>query len=213
MLLVLALVAGASGAYLLFGDWLREVQYRGPVPTLLLDPAQAKSIAPVAISPERIVVEAAGVNTIIEPAQASEQLNRFTGNVVSTFPVPGGPFTTVWWEEGPAPGESGLAVILGHSRGQSSSVFGDLPDLEAGAVVGVVGSSAADDEVVARYLVTQVVTDIPKDDEGALRAVLDAAPVGATLALITCSGDIDETLSSHEDNTVVFATLEGMYTG
>ena len=40
-----------------------------------------------------------------------------------------------------------------------------------------------------------------------------AAPAGATLALITCSGDIDETLSSHEDNTVVFATLEGMYTG
>lgn len=131
--------------------------------------------------------------------------------MVATFPVPGGPNTTVWWEEGPMPGSDGVAVVLGHTRASGSAVFDDLPDLTSGAPLGITGRSPDGTEVVARYVVADVVTGISKSDPDALRAVLGSPPSGAALALITCSGEIDGDLSSREDNTVVFATLEAMY--
>lgn len=211
LLLLGAILTGGGGAYLLAGDWLREMQYRGDVPALVAEPDEAQAVAARRLVPNRIVIDAAGVNTIVEPAAATYRVNRFTGAAVSTFPVPGGPFTTVWWEEGPAPGEDGLAVILGHTRGESASVFADLPGLQAGDIIGLIGTSPIDNQTVARYHVADVVTGIAKSDEMALRHVLDNAPEGASLALITCSGDVHKNLSSHTDNTVVFATLEGMY--
>jgi hypothetical protein len=177
------------------------------------DPVRATRLpSTVPLQPDRIDIPAAGVSTIVEPASATDELNAFTGEVVSTFPVPGGPFTTVWWEEGPQPGASdGVAVILGHTRPSGRAVFNDLPTLEPGAVLGVSGHSTAGEPVVARYLVTDVVTDIPKSDDSALRAVLDSPPTGVSLALITCSGEVDRSRSARSDNTVVFATLEGVY--
>ena len=174
-------------------------------------PDEGERLAAQAVLPERIDIPEADVNTIVEPAKATEQLNRFTGEVVLTFPVPGGPFTTVWWEEGPAPGEDGLAVVLGHTRAKAASVFGQLADLRGGEVIGITGRTAQGEKVVARYLVTEVVTDIPKSDDRALRSVLDSAPGGATLALITCGGEVDQVLASQTENAVVFATLEGVY--
>lgn len=208
---MLALVAAASGAYLLLGDTLRAAQYAGATPRAVEHPGDSHRLAPEAIVPERIDIPAAEVNTIVEPAPATEELNRFTGEMALTFPVPGGPFTTVWWEEGPAPGEDGLAIVLGHTRASAASVFGQLADLTGGEVIGISGVTAQGEPVLARYLVTSVVTDIPKADDGALRAVLDSAPGDATLALITCGGEVDQVLSSHSKNAVAFATLEGMY--
>ncbi|MCA1783447.1 MAG: class F sortase [Dermatophilaceae bacterium] len=204
-------MVAATGAYLLLGDTIRAARYAAPAPAVVEQPSDDARIATSAIRPERIDLPAAGVSTIVEPAPATEELNAFTGEVVSTFPVPGGPFTTVWWEEGPRPGEDGLAVILGHTRAAGAAVFNDLPVIDAGAPLGVTGRTDAGDEVVARYVVSEVVTAIPKEDAVALRAVLDAPPPGATLALITCSGEVDAELDSREDNTVVFATLEGAY--
>lgn len=206
-----ALAAAASGAYLLLGDTLRAAQYAGATPEAVEHPDDAHRLVAESIVPQRIDIPAAEVNTIVEPAKASEQLNRFTGELALTFPVPGGPFTTVWWEEGPAPGEDGLAVVLGHTRASAASVFGNLADLTAGDVVGISGVTRGGEAVVARYLVRTVVADIPKADDSALRSVLDGAPGDATLALITCGGEVDHVLSSHSSNAVVFATLEGMY--
>lgn len=211
LLTVLALLAAASGAYLLLGDTLRAAQYAGHTPRVVEHPDDGRQLLRAAIVPERIDIPAADVNTIVEPASASEELNRFTGEVALTFPVPGGPFTTVWWEEGPAPGGEGLAVVLGHTRAAGASVFGELADLTGGEAIGITGRTGLGEQVVARYLVSSVVTDIPKADDQALRAVLDNAPSGATLALITCGGELDQVLSSQTENAVIFATLEGMY--
>ena len=202
---------GATGAYLLLGDTLRALRYAAPAPAVIADPGAGSPVATEAITPTRVHVPTIGVSTIVEPAPATEELNPFTGQVVSTFPVPGGPHTTVWWEEGPRPGEDGLAVVLGHTRASGSAVFDDLPDLESGDAVGLTGVTADGAEVVARYRVADVVTGVSKSDPDALRAVLENPPTGTVLALITCSGEIDDDLSSREDNTVVFATLEAMY--
>ncbi|KAB7743541.1 sortase [Nostocoides sp. F2B08] len=212
LLLALALVAGATGAYLLAGDTLRALRYATPAPAVIVDPGAGSPVATGPITPTRIHIPAIGVRTIVEPAPATEEPNPFTGDVVSTFPVPGGPHTTVWWEEGPMPGSDGLAVVLGHTKAFGSAVFDDLPDLDPGVPVGITGRTAGGAEVIARYVVADVVTGISKSDPDALRAVLESPPPGAALALITCSGEIDGRLSSREDNTVVFATLEGTYT-
>ena len=211
MLVALGLLAAAAGAYLLLGDTLRAARYAAPTPAVLADPGGGVRLPTTGLLPARIDLPAAGISTIVEPAGATEALNAFTGEVVTTFPVPGGPFTTVWWEEGPRPGEDGLAVVLGHTRAARAAVFNDLLGVEPGAPVGITGSTDAGEEVVARYVIGSVVTGIAKADPSALRAVLDSPPPGASLALITCSGDVDEDRSSREDNTVVFATLEGIY--
>ena len=151
------------------------------------------------------------MNTIVEPAGALDALNPHTGQVVPTFPVPGGPFTTVWWQEGAAPGDDGMAVILGHARSGRAAVFNELGSLEPGDVVGVPGVNPTGQDVVARYLVSEVVAQVSKADPKALPHVLARAPGGAVLALITCSGDVDSELESFTDNTVIFATLEGVY--
>lgn len=211
LLLALAVIAAAAGAYLLLGDVLRAAQYAAPTPVAVAQPSAGKRVPTRSITPERIDLPSANVSTIVEPAPATEEVNAFTGEVVSTFPVPGGPLTTVWWEEGPRPGEEGLAVILGHARAAGAAVFNDLPLLDPGVPIGVTGRTESGEQVVARYVVSEVVTGIPKSDEAGLRAVLDAAPGGATLALITCSGEVDETRSARKDNTVVFATLDAVY--
>jgi len=226
ILTILAVIAGVSGAYLLLGDTFRAAQYSSSTPQAIEEPNLGVPLppreAPVdqpesdvhareGIHPERIDIPDAKVNTIVEPAAASERVNPFTGETVLTFPVPGGPFTTVWWEEGPAPGEDGMAVILGHTRSKGASVFEHLADLDEGAAIGVSGLTESGETVVARFIVTSVVTEIPKSDDSALRSVLDTAPADTGLALITCGGEVDQILSSHSDNTVVFATLDAVY--
>ena len=152
-----------------------------------------------------------GVNTTVKARPSTTEFNPFLGQDALTFPVPDDAFTTVWWDEGPLPGDGGLAIILGHARTPRAAVFNDLPDVGEGATMGLTGRTADGKAVAGRYRVDQVVTGISKTDADALRAVLDNPPAGSTLALITCSGAIDEVLSSRVDNTVVFATLIGMY--
>lgn len=177
-------------------------------PRELRDPP-ASLVVPFA--PTQIFVPDAEVNTTVDPRPATEEFNPFLGGVVRTFPVPDGPFTTVWWDEGPRPGDDGLAVILGHTRTPRAAVFNDLPGLTQGAQVALSGLTDDGEAVVARYVVEKVVTGISKTDEEALRDVLVSPPERVDLALITCSGVVDERLSSRTDNTVVFASLVGMY--
>jgi sortase (surface protein transpeptidase) len=201
-----------TGAYLLLADPIRALRYATPAPAVVVDPGAGSPVATEPMTPTRIHVPAIDVSTIVEPAPATQDLNPFTGDVVSTYPVPGGPHTTVWWEEGPMPGQDGLAVVLGHTRASGAAVFDDLPELEAGEPIGLTGRTPDGEEVVARYVVDEVVTGISKSDPDALRTVLANAPPGAGLALITCSGEIDGELSAREDNTVAFARLDAMYT-
>ncbi|MDO5502606.1 MAG: sortase [Actinomycetia bacterium] len=169
-----------------------------------------QQVATRPLTPDQIVIPASNVNTVVTPASAVLQPAGSSGQPVLSFPVPDSAWTTVWWQDGPAPGADGLAVILGHAQGQRSTAFGAVADLREGAVIGIMGASEGE-HVVADYRVLTVVTGVAKADANALRAVLDDAPEGAALALITCSGEIDEALGSHRDNTVVFATLSGMY--
>ena len=65
-----------------------------------------------------------------------------------------------WWQTGPAPGESGGAVIAGHVNGDGKpAVFAELPTLEVGAEVDV----RREDGSVATFVVRSK-EQFPKDD-------------------------------------------------
>ena len=108
---------------------------------------------------------------------------------------------TGWYRYGPAPGQRGAAVILGHVDSLTGiSVFFYLKDLHAGDKVYV---TLADGKV-ATFAV-----------DGVQKVAKDAFPTARvygkadypSLRLITCGGPFDEATGHYLDNIIVYAHL------
>ena len=103
-----------------------------------------------------------------------------------------------WYRYGPAPGERGPAVLLGHvdsGRG-GPGVFYRLRALRPGDPVRVTRS----DRTVARFRVTSV-EDVPKRNFPTARVYGDLDHAG--LRLITCGGTFDRARASYTSNIIV----------
>jgi sortase (surface protein transpeptidase) len=116
--------------------------------------------------------------------------------------VPPEDFATAgWFTGGPAPGETGPAVIAGHVDSyRGPAVFFRLAELEEGDEVLVDRA----DGTAARFTVTAV-DRYPKDDFPTDQ-VYGPAP-RPELRLITCGGEFDPDARSYRDNVVVSAAL------
>jgi len=110
---------------------------------------------------------------------------------------------TGWYQYGPAPGQRGPAVILGHVDSLTGiSVFYDLRNLHAGDKVYV---TLADGKVAAFAV------------DGLQKVAKDAFPTAAvyrkdgypSLRLITCGGAFDKAAGHYVDNIIVYAHLIG----
>ncbi len=108
---------------------------------------------------------------------------------------------TGWYQYGPAPGQPGPAVILGHVDSVTGiSVFYHLKDLRRGDRIYVTLA----DEKVAAFAV-----------DGVQKAAKDAFPTAAVYAegdypglrLITCGGPFDPTNGHYLDNIVIYAHM------
>ncbi len=108
---------------------------------------------------------------------------------------------TGWYQDGPAPGQRGPAVILGHVDSTVGiSVFYYLKDLQAGDKVYV---TLADGKVAAFAV------------DGLQKVAKDAFPTASvygkagypSLRLITCGGPFDKTTGHYADNVIVYAHL------
>jgi len=108
---------------------------------------------------------------------------------------------TGWYRYGPAPGQRGPAVILGHVDSLTSiSVFYYLKDLHKGDRVYV---TLADGKVAAFAV------------DGVQKVAKDAFPTATiygkarypTLRLITCGGPFDRATGHYVDNIIVYAHL------
>jgi LPXTG-site transpeptidase (sortase) family protein len=106
-----------------------------------------------------------------------------------------------WYRSGPAPGQRGPAVILGHVDSKTGiSVFYRLRDLHAGDRVYVTLA----DKKVAAFVV-----------DGLQKVAKDAFPTASvygqagypSLRLITCGGPFDQATGHYLDNIVVYAHL------
>ena len=108
---------------------------------------------------------------------------------------------TGWYQYGPAPGQPGPAVILGHVDSATGiSVFYHLKDLRRGDRIYV---TLADEKVTAFAV------------DGVQKAAKDAFPTAAVYAegdypglrLITCGGPFDLTTGHYLDNIVIYAHM------
>jgi sortase (surface protein transpeptidase) len=104
-----------------------------------------------------------------------------------------------WFSEGPAPGERGPAVIVGHVDSRNGpAVFHRLAELRAGDLVEVTRTDGS----AIRFAVTDT-----------FEAAKDAFPTeavygptaGPTLRLVTCTGAFDRASRHYVSNLIVYA--------
>ncbi|MGI5206750.1 class F sortase [Spirillospora sp. CA-108201] len=104
-----------------------------------------------------------------------------------------------WYQGGPAPGERGAAVILGHvDSAEGAAVFYDLGRLRPGHRVEV---SRADGRVAV--FTVESVERVPKGRFPTARVYGALDHPG--LRLVTCGGAFDRAERSYRDNVIVYA--------
>jgi len=190
---VLALTAAGAGALALVVPW-------GP-------PAPARAVAPAPGVPA-VNLEDGGTHRSPPPAEVRIPAVGIAGPVdpvgldtAGSLVPPEDTARAGWFAGGPAPGDVGPAVIVGHVDSyRGPGVFFRLRDLRPGDDIEV---RRADGSAV-HFAVTRVAR-YPKT------AFPTAAVYGSTpdaeLRLVTCGGAFDRAARSYLDNVVVYARL------
>jgi hypothetical protein len=113
--------------------------------------------------------------------------------------VPADPQRAGWSSQGPAPGDPGPAVLVGHVDSvDGPGVFAGLRTLKPGAEIRIRRA----DGTLAVFVVKQVQEHAKRDFP------TDAVYAGtgrSTLRLITCGGEFDRRSGRYRSNVVVFA--------
>ncbi|MEV6971632.1 class F sortase [Hamadaea sp. NPDC051192] len=146
--------------------------------------------------PVQLTIPAISVDAEVTPVGVDE-----AGEI--QVPPLSAPMIVGWYNHGPAPGEVGAAVLLGHvdAAPTGPAVFYDLGKVPVGAEVAV-------DRADRRTAVFTV--------EAVRAYAKDAFPSGdvyglaerAELRLVTCGGPFAD--GEYQDNVVVFAVLTGV---
>ena len=144
--------------------------------------------------PDRVIIPGIGVDASLIPLGLNSD---------GTVEVPSldDPLEAGWYHYGPAPGEIGPAVVLGHvdSR-REAGVFYRLHDVRPGDTAEI---GRTDGSRVA-FIVTRV-EQTPKTSFPT-QSVYGDTP-DPELRLITCGGSFDRARGSYRDNMIVFAVL------
>lgn len=188
-------------------------QSASAAPSQTSTPPVAVAPAPIAaavtpIVPRYLVVPAlkgpdgSELRTTVAQAPTVMAWDEFLGRSVPSFGVPpdSDMVTTTWWNDGPKPGDPGMAIVLGHTQIGAYGVFNDLGTLQSGADIFL-----SDGKTTLHFKVIVVQPGISKTDPTALQAALNSHPANAQLALLTCSGHFNGRES--EENTIAFASL------
>ncbi|GIH90747.1 class F sortase [Planobispora siamensis] len=110
-----------------------------------------------------------------------------------------------WYRHGPAPGQSGPAVITGHLDTRTGpAVFARLDEVRRGDQIHVMRSDGS----VAVFVVDKR-ERVAKEDFPTARVYGDVDYPG--LRLVTCGGVFDRGAHSYRDNTIVYAHLVRAY--
>jgi LPXTG-site transpeptidase (sortase) family protein len=118
-----------------------------------------------------------------------------------TLEVPTDFGDTGWFTEGPEPGETGAALIVGHLDSQAGpAVFYRLSALQPGDRIEITLKNGSTVRYVARWSKTVRKSEFPTK-------LVYARTKQPTLRLVTCAGELDEATGRHPDNYIVFATL------
>ncbi|MCZ7437402.1 class F sortase [Micromonospora sp. WMMC241] len=189
-------LAGATGVGLVSAG-LGSTSASPPQPGASAAPAteQPGSAGPTfpRSTPVRIAIPRIGVDADIVPVATDD-------NGALEVPPLERPEVAGWYRPGPAPGQAGNAVLVGHVDSQRGpAVFFDLGRLRPGDTVRIVRA----DGRTAAFTVDGVGA-YPKDRFPTERVYGGGA--AARLRLITCGGRFNPRTGSYPDNIVVFAT-------
>jgi sortase (surface protein transpeptidase) len=144
--------------------------------------------------PTRVSIPALGVRAkVVEVGRAPD------GSIAVPSSDPAK--ATGWYAPGPAPGERGTAVIVGHvDTASQPAIFEKLGDLRKGRIIEVKRT----DRRVATFKVDSVET-VPKTAFPTDR-IFQPAP-RPRLVLVTCGGAWVGGQIGYADNVIVYATL------
>ncbi|MEU6394567.1 class F sortase [Streptomyces sp. NPDC046939] len=164
----------------------------GDARTVVPSPSE-RTPAPEDAAPTRVTIPSLGVDSALLPLGLNED------GTVEVPPAEQG-MTAGWYTGGPAPGERGPAVIIGHNDTRfGKAVFHDLRKLRKGADITVRNSA----DKTVHFTVTSTETVSKKTFP--TRKVYGATNSRA-LRLITCDGAFDA--QGHPvDNLIVYAEL------
>ena len=119
-----------------------------------------------------------------------------------TLAVPADPQRAGWYSQGPAPGDPGPAVIVGHVDSyRGPGIFNRIRTLKKNDPIRIRRA----DGTLATFTVTMVRTYAKRQFPTKLVYVADKRP---SLRLITCGGEFDRRSKRYLSNTIVFATLK-----
>lgn len=158
-------------------------------------PVETDAVQNPAHYPERIRIPRLGIDAMVQHVGV---------NAGGNMAVPSNYTDTGWYKYGPAPGESGSAVIAGHvNNGLGlSGVFEHLSDLDVGDDIFV---TRADGKEV--HFVVAGTRAYPYDDAPA-EVIFN--PAGTPrLNLITCEGKWISETKTYDQRLVVFTKLAG----
>lgn len=157
-------------------------------PTLSTDVA-ADAPSPAA-PPVRLDVPAVGVSAPVGPVGLTAD---------GSVDVPPSAMAG-WYDEDPAPGAVGPAVLVGHVDSQAGpAVFYPLTGVHVGDLVTVTRADGS----LARFAISAV-TEVKKS--AFPTADVFGPTEGPSLRLITCTGDFDTTQGHYVDSLIVWAT-------
>jgi len=146
---------------------------------------------PVAQRPASLTIASIGVSTPLGDLGVAAD---------GTVEVPSNPSLAGWFDRGPAPGQQGPAVVLGHVDSTTGpAVFARLGQLRQGDPIVITRR----DGTVVTFTVDAVQT-VPKDHFPTAETY---GPVpGPALRLITCGGSYDHSRGGYQANVIVFAS-------
>lgn len=159
-------------------------------------PATSLSTPPPssAVRPDRIEIPAIGVAAPIGPV-------GLTADGALDVPPLDRPGDTGWYDQGPVPGETGPAVVVGHVDAAGPAVFFRLRELRPGDRITITRTDA----VTVAFRVVSV-EQVKKAEFPTDRVYGDLDH--AALRLITCGGTFDPSRKSYLSNVIVYADAE-----
>ena len=149
------------------------------------------SETPAALQPVRLEIPEIGLTTAV---------GRLGVAADGTVEVPSDPLLAGWFQGGPAPGQQGPAVVLGHVDSHTGpAVFARLRELRPGAAVVVTRQDGSQVRFTVDGTLTFAKSAFPTE------ATYGPAP-GPVLRLVTCGGDYVRGAGGYQSNVVVFAS-------
>jgi hypothetical protein len=173
----------------------------GLEPTLpSLRPLDVGSRVPAPASP-RVSGAPAPVRLSIPSIGVDASLVRLDLNSDGTIQVPSDFDAPGWYGRGPAPGDEGPAVILGHLDSRTGpAVFWRLSSLRAGDTISIRRVGGSEVRFRIDRTVTYPVDSFPSFD-------VYGATSRPELRLVTCGGTYSRSRGQYLSNVVVFASL------